>query len=115
MIPKRLGVDFDNTLFRRIKFPDKSAVTFGNRIVHWYVKWLKKRGWVIILNTCRREGAGLEEAKELCELYNIPIDLYNENEKASIERYGDTRKIACDKSLDDTQIGFIGWLLRRFC
>lgn len=32
-----------------------------------------------------------------------------------IAQYGDCRKIACTISLDDTQLGLIGWLLRHLC
>lgn len=62
----------------------------------------------------RENGKGLEEAKQACEDYNIPIDLHNENYKPDIERWGESRKIGAQLSIDDTQVGFIGWMLRRF-
>ena len=72
------------------------------------------KGW-IILNTMRENGKGLEEAKQTCiEKFKIPIDLYNENFQPDIEKWGESRKIGAQLSIDDTQIGLIGWLLRRF-
>jgi len=113
-IPKRLAVDFDNTLFHCIDFPFAYEVTWLNKFVHMYVKHMKKKGWFIILNTCRESGKGLEYAKKVCKHYELPIDIYNEQEPTAVAVWGETRKIACDLSLDDTQIGFIGWMLRRF-
>lgn len=113
-IPKRLAVDFDNTLFHCVSFPDVSSVRLMNRLVHWYVRHLSKKGWVIICNTCRKEGDRLDRAKAACHLYKLPIDYFNEQEPTAVEVWGETRKIACDRSLDDTQFGLTGFLLRRF-
>lgn len=113
-IPKRLAVDFDMTLFHVLSFPHESSVTWLNRIVHWYVRHKKKQGWFIIINTCREEGKGLDMVRAMCELYKIPYDLINEQEPNAVAMWGESRKIACDISIDDTQIGAIGWLLRHF-
>lgn len=113
-MPKILAVDFDNTLFHLNSFPDDSSVRFGNRIVHWYVRKKKRQGWHIVLNTCRHDKA-LEYARKLIAKHSLPIDLINENHEDLIGQYGDCRKIACDRSLDDTQVGLVGWLLRHFC
>lgn len=111
---KILAVDFDNTLFHLNAFPDNSTVRLGNRVVHWYVRRKKQQGWHVVLNTCRHDDA-LEYAIGMIRKYALPIDMFNENHQALIDKYGDCRKIACDRSLDDTQIGLVGWLLRRFC
>lgn len=113
-IPKRLAVDFDNTLFHAVSFPEIYSVTWMNKLVHMYVRRMKKKGWYIILNTCRDDDKGLEIAKRACEAHSIPIDAYNEQEPTAVEVWGATNKIACDRSIDDTQIGFIGYLLRKF-
>ena len=111
---KILAVDFDNTLFHLNRFTDDSTVRLGNRIVHAYVRHKKRQGWHIVLNTLRHDGP-LEYAKEMVKRYDLPIDAVNENHTDLIAEYGDARKIACDRSLDDTQVGLIGWLLRHFC
>ena len=111
---KILSVDFDNTLFHLNSFPEDSSVRIGNRIVHHYVRRKKKQGWHIILNTCRHDAA-LEYAIKMVQEYELPVDMFNENHRALIDKYGDCRKIACDRSLDDTQVGLLGWLLRHLC
>lgn len=110
----KLAVDFDNTLFHMVEFPNVSKQRFLNKVVAWYVRRKKKQGWIIILNTMREYGKGLEQAIELCNEYGIPIDYINENHKPDVELWGDSRKIGADLSIDDTQIGLIGFLLRRF-
>jgi hypothetical protein len=113
-IPKRLAVDFDNTLFHVVDFPYRYKVTWMNKLVHMYVKYMKKKGWYIILNTCRELDKGLDYAMQVCQFYGIPIDAYNEQEPTAVSVWGEARKIACDRSIDDTQVGVIGYLLRRF-
>lgn len=110
----KLAVDFDNTLFHSIEFPMKSKQRFINKIVAWYVRRKDKQGWIIILNTMREPGKGLNEAIDLCNEYNIPIDYVNENYPPDVKKWGDSRKIGVDLSIDDTQIGLIGFLLRSF-
>jgi hypothetical protein len=113
-IPKRLAVDFDNTLFHVVSFPEIYSITWMNKLVHRYVRYKKRKGWYIILNTCREPGKGLEIAGRVCKENNIPVDAINEQEPTAEEVWGHSRKIACDLSIDDTQIGAIGFLLRRF-
>ena len=113
--PLKLAVDFDNTLFHTtlINFPMIFHQKLIHKIVASYVRYKKKKGWTIILNTLREKGKGLEEALEACKIYNIPIDLVNENLQVDIDKWGDSRKIACTLSIDDTQVGLIGFLLRK--
>lgn len=85
-----------------------------NKLVAWYVRRKKKQGWIIILNTLREKDKGLDDAVEACRKHNIPIDYVNENYPPDVERWGESRKIACNRSIDDTNIGLTGWLLRRF-
>jgi len=111
---KTLAVDFDNTLAHVVHFPDKSSCTWMNRIVHWYVRRKKGQGWTIILNTLREPHKGLSFALDFCKEYDIPIDYVNENIPEEIALWGDSRKISAKRSIDDTNIGLIGFLLRRF-
>jgi len=113
-IPK-LTVDFDGTLFSVSKnWPKIGKQKLIHKFVANYVRRKHKQGWIIILNTMRENGKGLEQAKEACEKFKIPIDLYNENYQPDIDRWSDSRKIGAQLSIDDTQIGLLGWLLRRF-
>jgi len=111
---KVLAVDFDNTLAHVVEFPDEMSCTYVNLLVHRYVRRKKKQGWTIILNTLRESSKGLPQALEFCELYEIPIDYVNLNLPEEIAVWGDSRKIAATRTLDDTQIGVIGFLLRKF-
>lgn len=111
----KLAVDFDSTLASVTEFwPLAGKQNILNKLVAMYVRHMKKKGWIIILNTLREKGKGLEEAVQFCKDKNIPIDLVNENIQSDIEKWGDSRKIACTRSIDDTQVGLIGWLLRTF-
>lgn len=112
--PKILSVDFDKTIARPVKFPYGLKVTWLNRLVWLYIRFMKRRGYIIVLNTLREPEKGLYYATNFCKQNNIPIDYANENLPSEIERWGESRKIACTYSIDDTQIGLIGWLLRRF-
>ncbi len=111
---KKLVVDFDDTLFSGKLYPKVGKQKLIHKLVASYVRYKHKKGWVVILNTLREKGKGLEEAIKACELHNIPIDLYNENYKPDIERWGESRKIGATLSIDDTQVGLIGFLLRMF-
>ena len=111
---KKLAVDFDNTLFHTDNFPNVGKQRLMNKLVAAYVRKKHRQGWVVILNTMREPGKGLECAKSACKAYGIPIDYYNENYPPHVEKYGESRKIGATISIDDTQIGLIGWLLRRF-
>lgn len=111
----KLTVDFDGTLFSVSKnWPKVGKQKLIHKLVANYVRHKHRQGWIIILNTMREPGKGLEQAKEACEMYKIPIDLYNENYQPDIDRWSDSRKIGAQLSIDDAQVGLIGWLLRRF-
>ena len=69
---------------------------------------IKQLGHTIIIDTCR-EGKFLEEALATLKYYNIPYDYTNENVPWLIEQYGDCRKISCDWSVDDKNIGKWTW------
>ena len=113
-IPRILVVDFDNTIAHQIRYPDMSTIRLGNRIVHAYIRRKKRQGWYIIVNTARH-GNALDIARRFLKINRIPCDLINDNHPALNEKYGETRKITGERTLDDMQIGLIGWLLRHFC
>lgn len=113
-IPKILVVDFDNTLAHQVNYPDDSTIRLGNRLVHAYVRRKKRQGWYIIINTAR-SGEALDTAIRMLKGYDIPFDLVNDNHPLLNEKYGETRKVSGTRTLDDMQVGFIGWLLRHFC
>lgn len=111
---KKVAVDFDNTLFHTEGFPNVGKQRFVNRIVASYIRHLHRRGWIVILNTMREPGKGLEEAIAACAAFHIPINYVNENYPPDVQTYGESRKIGCQLSIDDTQVGLIGWILRHF-
>jgi len=111
----KLSVDFDKTLFHTTNFPQLGKHRFLNRLVASYVRHKKKKGWIIILNTLREHDKGtLQMAINACEDHNIPFDYVNENYPPDVEYWGDCRKIGATLSIDDTNVGIIGLLLRKF-
>jgi hypothetical protein len=111
---KRLAVDFDGTLFHtKDTFPGTGKQRSANLLVSAYVRHKKAQGWTIVLNTMREKGKGLEAAVAACDVYHIPIDEVNTNDPDKILKFGDSRKIDSDLSIDDRQVGLIGWLLRH--
>ena len=112
--PKILLVDFDKTLGHTSKYPACDPPTWMNKLVAWYVKREQRKGWYIILNTCREGGTLISALGYLKLFYGFIPDNENFNAPWNIAEYGDCRKISGVRSIDDTQVGFIGWLLRRF-
>lgn len=111
----KLVVDFDGVLFHTRDFPNVGPQRLANKLVAAYVRHKHKKGWVVILNTMREPGRGLEEAVAACKAKGIPLDLVNENYQPDIDYWGgDSRKIGATRLIDDTQIGLVGWLLRVF-
>lgn len=112
----KLSVDFDNTLASNPKnyWPKVGKQKLIHKLVAAYVRYKKKQGWIIILNTMREYGKGLDEAVQYCNDHNIPIDYVNDNIPEDTKKFGYSRKIGCTRSIDDTQLGLIGWALRRF-
>ena len=111
---KKLVVDFDNTLFHTHQFPEVGPQRFLNKLVASFVRRKKRLGWVILLNTMRSPGRGLEEAVEACHRHRIPIDFVNENYPPDENYWGYSRKISGTLNIDDRNIGLIGWCLRHF-
>jgi hypothetical protein len=70
--PKIIAVDFDGTIVKD-KWPD---IGKPKRHIIEKIRKEKKRGSIIILNTCRT-GKELEKAIIFCKENNIPIDYAN--------------------------------------
>lgn len=111
---KILAVDFDNTLFHLDRYPAGLRVRIGNRIIHALVRKYKKKGFYIIVNTCRHDEE-IDRVETYLKYFEIPFDAINENHCEMNRKYGESRKIFCTRSLDDTQMGLTGFLLRKFC
>ena len=90
----KLTVDFDGTLFSvSDNWPKVGKQKLIHKLVANYVRRKHEQGWIIILNTMRENGKGLEQAKEACEKFKIPIDLYNENYQPDIDRWRDRKSV----------------------
>lgn len=110
---KIIAVDFDGTLCTG-NYPDAGKQKLIHKIILWYVKKEQKKGAIIILNTLRNTDELIKTALAFCNTHNFYPDLVNENYQPCIDKYKDSRKIACTLNIDDTNIGLIGWLLRKF-
>lgn len=107
-------IDFDGTLcYNAYENIWKAKRNFMHKLIMWYCKRLQKKGWLIVLNTLRKDQK-LKYAIEYLKVFNFTPDLINENAKFLIDKWGESRKIACDLNIDDRNIGLIGWLLRRY-
>ena len=111
---KILIVDFDKTLGNTGEYPGLLPPKWIHKLVMMYVKYKHKKGWFIILNTCREGGYLVSALNYLEEYYNFQPLLANRNASWLINKYGDCRKISGDLIIDDRQVGLIGFLLRRF-
>jgi hypothetical protein len=107
-----LAIDADGTIWRN-KYPKVGQFRFGAR---FWLRWLRKRGHILILNTCREcSQTGLDNhecpfcnAQWVLKDNGLDFDYYNENCRELIEKYSDTRKIGADWYFDD-KAGFLGW------
>lgn len=108
-----IAVDMDGTIVKN-KWPEIGPFRFGAK---WCLKWMKRRGHELILNTCREHSHSINTDKQclLCdargflikEIFNF--DYYNQNTPELIAQYGgDCRKISADWMIDD-KAGFLGW------
>lgn len=100
-----IAVDFDGTVVHDC-WPDAGRFRFMARFV---LRFLKRRGHVLILNTCR-VGAPLQLAILKLKSNGIEFDRINENWPDRIRQYGgDCRKIAADIYIDDKAVGYWNW------
>lgn len=110
-----IAVDFDGTLVAgSANFPEPGPQKWIHKIILWWVKRQQTRGSIIIINTLRESSKGtLQHVEHWCQEHDFYPDYYNENDTKLIAIWGDSRKIAADRYLDDRNIGLLGWLLRR--
>lgn len=108
---KYIAVDFDKTLCTD-NYPETGKQRLIHKIVLNFVLRHQKKGSTVILNTLRKEFP-LLNAVEWCHAHDLFPTYINENPTELIRKFGDSRKIACTLNIDDTNIGLIGWLLRR--
>lgn len=110
-----IAVDFDGTIVKD-RYPEIGKFRFGARTV---LKWLRKRGHKLILNTCRTDlhysppytpgKYPLLEAALFLDKIGITFHCLNQNIPERIKQYGgDCRKISADLYLDDKAF-FPGW------
>jgi len=114
---KVLCLDFDGTLCTT-GWPEIGTQLLVHKVILNYAKYLQqKKGWWIILYTCR-EDATYSERKYLKEaliwLQNkgfVP-NAWNENYPPAVALYGDCRKVNGDLFIDDKMFSLLGWTLR---
>jgi hypothetical protein len=115
-----IAVDFDGTIVKD-RYPEIGPFRFGAIQI---LKWLKRRGHILILNTCRTDpfytppySPGkypLLEAALFLDKIGIKFHCLNQNIPERIKQYGsDCRKISADLYLDDKAF-FPGWLVVSF-
>jgi trehalose-6-phosphatase len=96
-LSKCVAVDFDGTLVVS-KYPN--IVRPKMRMIR-KIKRMKRRGWKVILNTCRT-GRTLRVATAYCAIHGLIFDAVIENLPERIKAWGgDCRKISADLYLDD--------------
>jgi hypothetical protein len=101
-----IAIDFDGTIVKNA-WPKIGRIRIGAR---WALRKLKRRGHILILNTCR-EGDLLNNALMFLSDNNISIHCANCNIIERIRQYGgDCRKISAELYLDDRGF-FPGWLV----
>lgn len=65
----------------------------------------KKRGWIIIIDTCRSD---VDALKKFLDSHKVPYDYINENPYQDPDV--SPTKIQCDIKLDDRAVTFRSWL-----
>jgi hypothetical protein len=102
-----IAVDFDGTIVKN-EWPEIGRT-------RWFafpvLRWMKKRGHILILYTCR-ENLDLDKAILFLIRNNLKypaFDYINENCKELIKKFGDARKIGADLYIDDLGAGFWIW------
>ena len=102
-----VSVDFDGViaLLEEDEHPAIGEMMPG---VGKFLKWCRRRGFCLILDTCR-EDDNLEMALRWMEARDLRkyFEYINTNSEERIRHYGkDCRKISVNMSIDDTDAGF---------
>lgn len=107
---KIIGVDFDGTLSKTIKYP---AIGEPIQEVFDYILEEQKKGAYVILITMR-EGIFLKQAVKWCGEHGLEFDAVNDNLPHMKDFFeNNTRKIFCTEYLDDMNIGGIETVLQE--
>jgi len=107
-----ISVDFDNTLFSNCYKNLNTTPTILNLIILDLMKFLKKRGHQIVLNTLRT-GDKLTEAVTWSNQRGLYFTEVNNNVAYARNLWEiDSRKIAADVYIDDRGTGLLNLLLR---
>jgi len=100
---KTIAIDFDNTITSGnaeshciIPPPRKNAIKVIN-------SWVDD-GYIVIINTLRNGQDWEVSARKYLREYGIRYTLFNENPRERVEKYGESRKISCDISIDDRSL-----------
>jgi hydroxymethylpyrimidine pyrophosphatase-like HAD family hydrolase len=98
-----LAIDFDGTICD-LAYPEVGKVKYR---AQYYINELYKKGFGIVINTCR-EGKALAKALEFLDEEGFLYDYYNANFPHLIDEYqADTRKISADVYIDDKNLSVI--------
>lgn len=114
-----IAVDFDGTLCTAA-YPEVGKRYWIHKLVAGYVRWMHKRGCIIIINTLRDVENDLVGKKPYLDCilslhkWGIQYHYINMNIPEATANYGYARKINADRYIDDRNIGLIGWLLRLY-
>lgn len=96
-----LAIDFDGTICE-VAYPEIGMERYGAKE---HINRLYEEGYIIIINSCRTDGAGIQPAtmaQEFLKLRGINYHFFNENWPDLINLYGtDCRKISADIYIDD--------------
>ncbi len=111
-----IAVDFDGTITKKNIYPNIGEIR--DECVDVLAR-LAGLGCIFVLWTCRT-GKELQEARETCQFFNLPIKYFNENVPYIEEMWhkdtelpknkSTVRKVFAHEYLDDANVGgFYGW------
>lgn len=104
-----IAIDFDNTIVKTVVNDVDVKIKRLKFLAKTVINNLYDSGHIIIINTLRENGKKpnpkiLTEAKKYLKEKGIKYHLINKNYKKNINKWYDSRKIACDISIDDRNI-----------
>lgn len=93
---KVLAIDFDGTITKKSKYPVMGDMRSE---IPKFLKDMKDKGYVVVLNTCRK-GKYLKEAVQLLRKCNV-YDMFDWGYLNDDSKKGDSGKIVASFYLDD--------------
>jgi len=100
---KTVGIDFDGTLTVPMKIGDIADNTLQPGAKEG-MEELKKRGYTIIIDTCRSQ---VDDIKKFLDSQGVPYDYINENPNQPKDT--SSTKIYADVKLDDKVVTHTNW------